>query len=186
MFVVAPGRCARPERFRVDDYLAYYRRVRSALERAVESPRETYPEPVPHCEVCRWWPECDRRRRADDHLSLVAGATRLQRRELAARGLETVEKLARTRLPFDPRPARGSLEAFPRTYDQARVQLASRGARTPAFESIEPTLGRCGLGRLPAPSPGDVFFDLEGDPFVADGGREYLFGWAVRDEAGRP
>src|SRR5262249_38358702 len=42
-----------------------------------------------------------------------------------------------------------------------------------------------GLERLPAPSPGDVFFDLEGDPYVGAGGREYLFGWAT-EERGSP
>ena len=35
------------------------------------------------------------------------------------------------------------------------------------------------------PSPGDVFFDLEGDPFVGLGGREYLSGFAWADQAGR-
>jgi hypothetical protein len=29
---------------------------------------------------------------------------------------------------------------------------------------------------LPVPSPGDIFLDLEGDPFARDGGREFLFG----------
>jgi len=32
----------------------------------------------------------------------------------------------------------------------------------------------------PEPSPGDMFFDLEGDPFIGRGGREYLFGFVVR------
>lgn len=32
----------------------------------------TYPTPCANCEICRWWRECDRRRRNDDHLSLVA------------------------------------------------------------------------------------------------------------------
>ena len=36
-------------------------------------PAGTYPEPVEHCDVCRWAAECATRRRADDHLSLVAG-----------------------------------------------------------------------------------------------------------------
>ena len=34
-----------------------------------------------------------------------------------------------------------------------------------------------GLAALPEPSPGDLFLDLEGDPYV-DGGLEYLFGVA--------
>ncbi|MBS1119901.1 MAG: uncharacterized protein H6Q90_2129, partial [Deltaproteobacteria bacterium] len=31
------------------------------------------------------------------------------------------------------------------------------------------------------PSPGDVFLDFEGDPFIGDHGREYLFGWHTAD-----
>ncbi|MGY3531169.1 TM0106 family RecB-like putative nuclease [Bradyrhizobium sp. USDA 4452] len=31
--------------------------------------------------------------------------------------------------------------------------------------------------RLPEPSPGDIFFDFEGDPFVDGGGLEFLFGY---------
>ena len=34
-----------------------------------------------------------------------------------------------------------------------------------------------GYAVLPAPSLGDVFFDLEGDPYVGDTGIEYLWGW---------
>ena len=43
-----------------------------------------------------------------------------------------------------------------------------------------------GLLRLPEPSPGDVFLDLEGDSFAAEGGREYLFGLVTLDAAGAP
>ena len=35
-----------------------------------------------------------------------------------------------------------------------------------------------GLTRLPEPDAGDLFFDLEGDPFAGETGLEYLFGWA--------
>ena len=33
------------------------------------------------------------------------------------------------------------------------------------------------LARLPEPSPGDVFFDFEGDAFIGERGREYLSGY---------
>jgi superfamily I DNA and/or RNA helicase len=36
------------------------------------------------CDVCDWFPLCDKRRRDDDHLSLVAGITKLQRIQLRA------------------------------------------------------------------------------------------------------
>ena len=51
------------------------------------------------------------------------------------------------------------------------------------FELL-PIVPGFGLGCLPEPSAGDVFFDLEGDPFVGEGGLEYLFGYCYREPNG--
>ena len=76
---------------RVDDYMAYYRRVKADFLAGADAgaagppaypPTNTYPEPVEHCDVCRWWADCSDRRRADDDLSLVAGISSRQRRGL--------------------------------------------------------------------------------------------------------
>src|SRR5205807_341394 len=58
----------------------------------------------------------------------------------------------------------------------ARLQLERRESGKPVLEvlTVDPE-GRRGFHRLPEPNPGDVFFDMEGDPFEA-GGLEYLFG----------
>ena len=48
---------------------------------------------------------------------------------------------------------------------------------------VEPGFG---LTRLPEPSPGDVFLDLEGDPFAGEGGFEYLFGYVYQGADGKP
>jgi uncharacterized protein len=189
MFVVKPARYAEPERFRTRDFLAYYRRVRDALAAVIDAGHGqggTYPEPVAQCDVCRWWQRCDRQWRDDDHLSLVAGVTRLQRGELEPRGIATLEALARARLPLEPKPARGSPEGYERAHHQARVQLASRGLARPVVEPLAPKQPGLGLARLPEPSPGDVFLDLEGDPFVEGGGLEYLFGWVAIDDPAAP
>ena len=68
-----------------------YRVVKRSLENAVKpGSGETYPEPVSHCDICRWWKECNTRRRRDDHLSFVAGASRLQRKELVLQDTTTL------------------------------------------------------------------------------------------------
>lgn len=62
MHVVPPGDGFISEPYRVSDYAAYYRYVKLRLENAIAndgSVTETYPEPTPHCSVCRWWAECD-------------------------------------------------------------------------------------------------------------------------------
>ena len=71
-YVVAPWSDFVPQIYRMDDYLAYYRRVRSGLKAAIgeHAASEIYPDPKEHCDTCRWQDRCDKRRRADDHLSL--------------------------------------------------------------------------------------------------------------------
>lgn len=179
--VVTPGEepgSYREQWERVDDFHAYFRFVRDALASSTAQPTkalldDTYPEPVEHCDVCRWWESCDKRRRADDHLSLVAGITRLQRRELTERGVHTLAQLAEAPLPTKLK--RGSIESFERVRKQARMQWLTRAQRQPLFEllPIDPMQGLC---TLPLPSAGDVFLDIEGNPFAESGGREYLFG----------
>src|SRR6202034_2219343 len=97
MHVVVPSEDLAPETYRVLDYAAYYRYVKHRLGKTVErqgSEVTTYPEPTAHCLICRWWAECDRQRRRDDHLSLVAGISRLQEKQLGDWDVKTVVGLA--------------------------------------------------------------------------------------------
>ncbi|HWZ43215.1 MAG TPA: TM0106 family RecB-like putative nuclease [Candidatus Saccharimonadales bacterium] len=187
MYVVHPGVEFIPEAYRVLEFSAYYRQVKTKLEQAVDLDGNgtTYPEPNPHCDVCPWWRECDTRWRNDDHLSLVAGITRLQRKQLVAWEAPTVEKLARLALPLPARPKYGSPEGLIRVREQARVQVASRHQGPPVVELLEGVPGQ-GLMQLPEPDSGDIFFDIEGDPFVGSRGLEYLFGLVTADAAGQP
>jgi uncharacterized protein len=166
--------------YRVEDYLAYYRMVRSALVEAVALDHEVlveryYPEPVEHCSVCRWEPRCYARRRDDDHLSFVAGIGRGHRVELTAQGYPTLAAAAAMPVPVDFRPARGARETFTRIGHQARVQHQQRTEGRPVVEHLPVTEGE-GVCALPEPSSMDVFLDLEGSRFARDGGREFLFG----------
>src|ERR1700730_7220615 len=84
--VIRPNVGFQPESYRLSAFAAYYLVIKRALQEAVKAGSSgTYPEPVSHCEICRWWKECDARRRHDDHLSFVAGASKLQRKELGIR-----------------------------------------------------------------------------------------------------
>jgi hypothetical protein len=167
----------------VQDFAAYCRLIRRRLEAtSLQDPGlladANYPEPVEHCDICRWWHVCDQRRRDDDHLSLVAGISRLQSRELQAAGVNTLAEVGTLRLPLPFSPRRGAKETYVRIREQARLQLEGRVQHTSIYELL-PIEADQGLARLPAPSPGDIFLDLEGDPFARDGGREYLFGLII-------
>lgn len=174
---------------RVNDFMAYFRTARARFDQAVGPnaaeaaypPPATYPEPVDHCDVCRWRLDCAARRRADDHLSLVAGINRRQREELVERGVVTLEALGELPLPIVPPLERTSASALERVREQARIQLEGRGAEKTLYELFLPPAGEpippdLGLAALPPPSQGDLFFDIEGDPYTGDDGMEYLFG----------
>lgn len=178
IYVVPPSDDFTVEEYRVLDYAAYYRAARARLENAVRDRPATYPEPIDHCDVCRWWSDCDRRRRRDDHLSLTAGISRLQRKQLLEWEVQTVESLARMAIPLTQAPRHGSKDGYVRAREQARIQVAARYQGVPVHEML-PIEGERGLCRLPEPSAGDIFFDLESDPFVGKHGREYLFGFTT-------
>ena len=183
-----PGRPFVPETFRVADFSAYYRLIRGRLEDAVrdgtgEGAAATYPEPVPHCDICRWQMHCLHRRRDDDHLSLVADLRRRHRKQFEEWNLGTLEALGSSPAPL-PRPKRGSAAAYETAREQARVQLEGRRREAAYHELLDREAGR-GLALLPAPAPGDLFFDIEGARFVGPRGLEYLFGRAETDESGR-
>lgn len=189
-YVVTPDPDARIYLYRVADYAAYFRLVRARMQEMVGEDDEVvaaanYPEPVDHCDVCPWSSECNKKRHRDDHLCLVAGISRLQRRELESRDVATLATLAKLPLPLAFKPKRGATETYVRVREQARVQFESHG-KTPPFHELRPFEEGKGLSRLPEPSPGDVFLDLEGDPFAVEGGREYLFGVVTIDPSGMP
>jgi len=193
MHVALGGSARAVEHFRVDDFMAYYRSARDRFEAAVSSEadppaypsRRTYPDPVEHCDVCRWSELCTVRRRADDHLSLVAGISARQRRALTGRGVTTLEALGEAEISLVP-PVQGtSPVALARVQDQARIQLLGRRSGRPEYEllSVEPERG---LATLPAPAAGDLFFDMEGDPYAFDDGLDYLFGVMEGDGTWHP
>ena len=167
--------------FRVAEYAAYYRAVRRRFEAHADAPPETYPEPVEHCAICDWRRACADRRRADDHLSLVAGITRGQRCRLVERGVATMADLGALGLPVEPAVDGVNAAALARIRDQARIQDRARREGRRIHELITPVEAERGLAALPAPAAGDVFFDIEGDAFAGDGGLEYLFGTVDRD-----
>ncbi len=173
--VVKPGDPFDEEAFRLDDFNAYFRWIRGKLESSlprIES-MTLYPDPVPYCDTCRWWSVCDKRRRADDHLSFVAGLHNTHARELQSQNLPTLETFALA-AQITP-PSKGSIDTFHRLQKQAKIQQKQRQSKTPEYEYLKVVDGE-GLTRLPEPDAGDVFFDIEGDRFYPGGGIEYLLG----------
>ena len=170
-----------PQQFRVDDFMAFYRLMKRKLITAVSVNTDGYPEPVTHCDICKWWELCNQQRRDDDHLSFIAGMGKLQMQEVKEHEVRTLESMAGLNKGISWKPKRGSIDTYKKLAHQADLQLRWRTTKTPVFE-ILPADEDFGFYKLPAPSPHDVFFDFEGDPFVGNSGLEYLFGWLYQDE----
>ncbi|MBX3116439.1 MAG: TM0106 family RecB-like putative nuclease, partial [Cryobacterium sp.] len=128
-----------------------------------------------HCKYCEG-PAAE----ADD-LVTVAGMRMVQRSKLLAAGITTLTELATT--AKKPKDLKLTDSAWRKLHEQAALQLKARENpdSEPPFEVINPLP----IVGLPQPSPGDMFFDFEGDPMYsevqADGsqrwGLDYLFGW---------
>ncbi|HKR61763.1 MAG TPA: TM0106 family RecB-like putative nuclease [Pyrinomonadaceae bacterium] len=173
---VVLGGGAKPERFFVQRYLAFFRKIKRDFEAARQAPPKTYPEPVEHCRICDWSTVCDAQWRKDDHLSLVANISRNQRQALVVYGAGTVAGLARLPVPPEPKVEGIKDQAFANIHQQGRLQVQGRAERRNIYELLVPPEPEKGLCSLPSPSPGDIFLDFEGDQFTHEGGLEYLFG----------
>lgn len=112
----------------------------------------------------------------NDDLLLVAGMRLDQRSRLMQAGINTATELATTSLTKIPEMTAQTFEGL---RGQARIQHSRKNRDSklpPPFEVID----RNGLSALPPKSPGDIFFDFEGDPLYQEGvywNLDYLFGY---------
>lgn len=119
-------------------------------------------------------------------LLLVANMRASRRKSLIDAGITTIDELAAMDMPAGT----SGTGALAKLRDQARMQtgaVQTDGGRSYVDGSGEPksvsyrVLETNTLDTLPPPSPGDIFFDFEGDPLWQDPatgswGIEYLFG----------
>ncbi len=96
------------ESLRVADYAACCRLVARESEAMLDDPEAAYPvttepEPVRHCDCCRWGQTCRAQWRREDDLALAANLTSRQRRAQAGRPWPNHDQ--RSRLHRAQRPA---------------------------------------------------------------------------------
>ena len=179
---VALGGQAGQEKLATESYIAYFRKVHCDFQEAFETLEETYPEPNEHCKICSWSSDCNARRRDDDHLSLVAGITRSQRKMLVANGVDTIAKLGR--VAASEKIGRIGESALRRIREQARLQVQGRSEGKILHELLQPVEPGKGLAMFPPPSPADLFLDFEGYPYAGEGSLEYLIGVVSQPASG--
>lgn len=170
------------EPYRPADVDAYLRVAQRRLRAHVEAPPPTYPWPCEHCSRCDFVSVCRDRWVRDDHLTRVASIRRDQIGKLATVDVTTLTALGEAEPGL--RVRRLAPPMVERLRDQAALQLHRYRTGELTYRLLEPEERR-GLGLLPAPSPGDLFFDMEGDPFYDPAeGLEFLFGVLWREADG--
>jgi len=170
------------EVFRYHDYAAYIRLSQRRLKAALEEDKDTYPEPVSHCDICDWWKHCNARRRKDDHLTFVAGMGKSQIAELRTKDIESLAQLAELSHPVPFTPTKGNIHTYNKLRNQARIQYDSRNQSHKPLTELLPLEPGQGLFLLPEPSEHDIFLDFEGARMVEPDGLEYLIGYYYKGE----
>lgn len=183
---------------RLDDILPVFRERAARLRRLVAE-RVEAPGPVEwgdprytHDGRC---PTCELEVQARRDVLMVGGLRVTQREPLAAAGITTIDALAASTGPV-PHLVDATLEGL---REQARLQLRAEadlaaaeasGLRSPDDPPLPPPVSVRAAGALaaiPEPSPGDLFFDFEGDPLYTEGdgtkwNLDYLWGMVDVDE----
>ena len=165
--------------FLYQDYSRYFKNLVRRFFQRIEAWRTrsqavTYPDPCERCDLCQWHDLCARQRLEDDHLCQVAGITGNQIKKLNEAGITTLRGLAE----LDPGTGIPgmAIQTLEKIRSQAALQQKARETGDNHLEILPvPEEEIRGLARLPRPSPGDMFFDMEGNP-MEEGGLEYLFG----------
>nr|WP_286186315.1 bifunctional RecB family nuclease/DEAD/DEAH box helicase [Sphaerisporangium cinnabarinum] len=180
---------------RLADLLPVYRDrrerlVRLTAEHVAREGRAPWDDPA--VRACGRCADCRAQVEARRDVLLVGGVYESQRAALHAAGILTIDELAAV-TDETPVPAGMSLSSFARLRRQAALQLGTgpsdgtvvwadaSGPHELSWRIDDPAP----VLALPEPSPGDLFFDFEGDPLWTDAGGtswgiDYLFGWVER------
>lgn len=169
--------------FLLADALPYLEKVSAEYEQLLRAkaqvPNPLWASKIAACEMCKWSKVCETGREEARDLSLVANLRKDQRKQFIAGDIKTIEQLASA--SDEARPSEISTDTFERLRHQAKMQ-ASQDA-DPEKKVSHKVFSERGLAQLPKPSKGDIWFDMEGDPFaLAPKGLEYLFGAITYDK----
>lgn len=167
---------------RYADVEAYARAARVRFTDRLADGDLAPPYPNAHCGVCPWRETCTAQWAAEDHLSRVAFLRRDHAGALVQAGIGTLTALARHTPDQLPEViGRSSRERVTR---QAALQHSEAVTGRPGYAFLPRVPGR-GFELLPPRSRGDLFLDIEGDPFAGEHGLEYLWGVCDADGAYR-
>jgi uncharacterized protein len=154
-------------------------RARSRIESFAAVNNPNWAAPREACTRCRWKEHCAIGRVNGRDLSLIYGIRSTTRTSLIDGGIKTIEDMSKA--TDDQRKSLKktvSKETFEKLREQARIQIEGEGAEPPSYEFKDASI----LRLIPASSDGDIWFDMEGDPYSEGGeGLEYMFGVILKE-----
>jgi predicted RecB family nuclease len=155
----------------------YRERVQTRLPQLGSVPEPIWAPPCGACAYCRWAESCDQGRREARDLSLIQEIRATTRVKLIDSGITTIDEMAAA---YDEkRPKSVSTETFTRLQAQAAIQIQGEQAGEIVVETTDEAI----VNSLPPRSQGDLWFDMEGDPYANQGnGLEYMFGFGYLEK----
>jgi uncharacterized protein len=137
-----------------------------------ELPNPVWAPPRPSCASCSWQDHCKTGRSEARDLSLIQGIRSVSRERLVRAGISTIEQMSVAE--EGRKPARLGQKTFENLKAQAEIQLKGEAQNKVLAELIDWQQ----LSQFPLASDGDIWFDMEGDPYADEGrGLEYMFGY---------
>ncbi len=156
---------------RLAECVDYVRQLQERLVNFVESPADTVPRRCSECDFCKWRVRCSDQWDREDSLYIVAGIRGQQVARLENAGIHTITKLAELNdTDSVPKMAQKTLQTL---RVQAQLQTARRNGGAPTT-MLRPHISGKGFDLLPDPDPGDLFYDIEGNPHYRENGEEGL------------
>jgi uncharacterized protein len=155
----------------------YRERVQTRLPQLGSIPQPIWAPPCSACSHCRWAESCDQGRRQTRDLSLIQEIRATTRLKLVDAGITTIDEMAVA--SETNRPKSVSKDTFTRLQAQAVIQTKGEHAGRVIFEITDESI----VNSLPPRSEGDLWFDMEGDPYANQGaGLEYMFGFGYLEK----
>ena len=153
-------------------------RVRNRISAFEAAPSPAWAPPKESCARCRWSVQCDEGRHVDKDLSLIQGIRSSTRLLLVSNGIKTIDEMAIATDEQRPKlPREVSKGTFTSLREQSAIQVTGKNSPKPIYEIREVEA----FGLLPESNDGDIWFDMEGDPFANNGsGLEYMFGYLYK------
>ena len=158
---------------KVRDYRHYTSYVKSKFERSQrEKEKKMISVPCRYCSLCSYREYCRSVWDKKGDLCLIANIKRQHIKSLQEEGIDSIDQLVC--LPLEKEVRGINQKTFRTLYHQARLQYYKRQTGKDRYEVLTVAQEKS-IRSLPPKNEGDLFFDMEGDPFY-EGGLEYLFG----------